>query len=366
MSLKSDPKDRLPPIPIPIERKWREFRLRFVPGIVLLATVGAVAFMWSQYVRAPTFQGEAETVESRVSSPHAGTLARIDVSRFQRVSKGEALAVLIPNDPRTQLALLQSQIDILRARMEPRLTGQRNATDYEQLRLEWLLQKIRLASTRVKLARAENELRRDEQMFLEKVVSEDRYDESLKERDRFRTEVQEIEQMTAEMEKTLETLATLGKTETAGSAFAAISAALEAQEQRLRLAESNLGPVTLTAPIDGMVSSIYRQAGENVQNGDPIIALAALESNRIVGYLRQPLSIEPEIGMAVEIRIRSAPPTVRMAAISHVGTQFETVSKALAIQRPAGAADVGLPIEVSLPPGLRIRPGEIVDLVILP
>jgi len=366
MSLKSDPKDRLPPIPIPIGRKWREFKLRVVPGIVFLATAGAVVFMWSHYVKAPTFRGEAEAVQSRVSSPHAGMIEQINVSRFQRVSKGEALAVLIPNDPRIQLALLQSQIDILRARMEPRLTGQRNATDYEQLRLEWLLQKIRLATTRVKLARAENELRRDEQMFQEKVVSEDRYDESLKERDRLKTEVQEIEQLTVEMEKTLETLATLGKTETAGSAFAAISAALEAQEQKLRLAESNLGPVTLTAPIDGMVSLIYRQAGENVQNGDPIIALTALESSRIVGYLRQPFSIEPEIGMPVEIRIHSALPTMRMAEISHVGTQFETVSKALAIRRPAGAADVGLAIEVSIPPGVRIRPGEIVDLVIVP
>lgn len=366
MSLKSDSTERLPRIPIPRGQLWREFRLRAVPGIIFLVTSVAVALIWSHYVSAPTLQGEVESVQSNVSSPQAGTLTQVNVTRFQRVSQGEALAVLIPSDPQVSLALLQSEIDLLRARLEPRLTGQRNAADYERLRLEWLLQKVHLATAQVDLARAENEFRRSEQLYRENVISEDLYDSSLKTRDSLKTNVEASVNVVAELEQSLGRLEGLGSSVEFESVVTETVSALRAQEQKLRLTEASIGPITLKAPIDGMVSFIYRQAGENVQNGDPIIALSALDSDRIVGYLRQPLSIEPEVGMQVEVRTRTAPPVALTAHISQVGTRFEVVSEALAIQRAGGAMDVGLPIEISLPPSLRVRPGEIVDLVIHP
>ena len=357
---------QLPRIPVPPGRRWREFRLRVVPGIVFLVTSAAVALIWNQHLSVSTLQGEVESVQSNVSSPHAGILTQVNVTRFQKVSQGEAVAVLIPNDPRIPLALLQSEIDLFRARLEPRLSGQRNATDYERLRLEWLLQKVQLATAQVKLARAENQLRRSEHLFREDVISADLYDSSLKTRERLKANVEESSNVVVELEKGLESLKELGSSVEFESVVTETVSTLRAHEQKLRLTEASIGPITLKAPIEGMVSFIYRRPGENVQNGDPIIALSALDSDRIIGYLRQPLSIEPEVGMQVEIRTRTAPPVVHTAQISEVGTRFEVVSEALAIQRAGGAMDVGLPIEISLPTNMRVRPGEIVDLVIHP
>jgi len=44
---------------------------------------------------------------------------------------------------------------------------------------------------------------------------------------------------------------------------------------------------------------------------------------------------------------------------------LETIAPALAAPVKFTAVELGLPISVSLPPNLKIRPGEIVDLTLL-
>jgi multidrug resistance efflux pump len=366
MNQNSNPDSRLKPIPIPLGRRWREFRRSVVPGVAFVAAAFAVALMWNRYVQPPTLQGLVEAVQSNVASPRAGVITQINVSRFQKVSQGDVMAVVVPNDPRLPLALLQSEIDVLRARMEPRLAGQRNATGFQQLRLEWLLQKVRLASARVNLARAENELRRSQQLVAARVISEDLHDEAVKNEERIAVEVGLIENVVEELSVSLEGLKASEGSDVQGSVMDETVVALEAHEKKLRIAQESLGPILLKAPMDGVVQTVFKRSGETVQDGDLILALSGLESQRIIGYLRQPISRDPEVGMDVEVRTRAAPPVVLKGEILHVGNQYEEVDRSLAFPRPGGALDVGLPIAVTLPPGLPVRPGEVVDLVIHP
>ena len=60
--------------------------------------------------------------------------------------------------------------------------------------------------------------------------------------------------------------------------------------------EADLNPVTLKAPIDGVVALIEHFSGEAVIAGQPIVSIAAAEPTRIVGYVRSPLSVEPAAG----------------------------------------------------------------------
>ncbi|MCF7762747.1 MAG: hypothetical protein K9N62_03655 [Verrucomicrobia bacterium] len=366
MNQNSNPDSRLKPIPIPPGRRWREFRRSVLPGIAFLSAAFGVALMWNRYVQPPTLQGLVESVQSNVASPRAGVITQINVSRFQKVSEGDVMAVVVPNDPRLPLALLQSELDVLRARMEPRLAGQRNATGFQQLRLDWLLQKVRLASARVNLARAENELRRSVQLVAARVISEDLHDEVVKKRERFAVEVGLIGNVVEELSLSLEGLKASEGSDEQASVLDETIVALEAHERKLSMARESLGPILLKAPMDGVVQTVFRRSGETVQDGDPILALSGLESRRIIGYLRQPILTDPEVGMDVEVRTRAARPVVLKGEILHVGNQYEEVDRSLSFPRPGGALDIGLPIAVTLPAGLPVRPGEVVDLVIHP
>jgi multidrug resistance efflux pump len=337
-----------------------------LPWVGFVAALVGVFAIWSDRLVAPTLRGRVEAVHADVTSPQPGLITEVKVARFQKVARGEPVAVITPNDPRLQFALVQSGLDVLRTRLEPRLNQQRNATDYERLRLEWLLQKVDLAAARVDLARAENELRRDEQLFQAKLISEQLYDFTLKTRDEKRTEVEERAKVIADLEQSLQQLKMLGDPQAPPVAADAILDSLKAQEERLHTAEGQLEPITLKAPIDGMVSAVYRQAGENVQDGEPIISLNAVQPDHIVGYLRQPFPVQPELGMAVEVLMRYPKPSVHEAQVLQVGSQFEPITNSLAIVRPGALVDLGLPIKISWPADLKARPGEVVDLVFRP
>jgi membrane fusion protein, heavy metal efflux system len=366
MNPSSNPAAPLPRIPVPPGQRWREFRIRVMPFATFLAALTGVIFIWRENVAAPMLQGEAESRRALVASPQPGTISELKVVRFQRVSRGEPLGTVLPTDPRMSLSLLQSEIDILRARLEPGFAQQRNATDYERLRLEWLLQKANLASARVALARAENELKRDEALFQQKLISADLYDSSNKTMEQLAVEVAEKTKLLADMELQLQGLKGLGDPTTSSALSDATIAALKSPENKLKLAENQIGPITLTAPVDGVVSFVNRREGENVMDGEPILTITTQESERIVGYLRQPFTIEPEVGMSVEVRTRAQRSTSRLSQITRIGSQLEPITNSLALIRPGAIVDMGLPLEIGIPADLKIRPGELVDLIIRP
>ncbi|MBI4657739.1 MAG: hypothetical protein HY735_02620 [Verrucomicrobia bacterium] len=366
MSPNSDNPSGLPSIPVAPGRRWHEFRTGALPLVGFIAALAAVVFIWRERVGPAGLRGRIEAAQAAVASPQAGVITDLKVIRFQRVARGETVAVITPTDPRLSLAMVQSELEVLRARLEPRLAHQRNATDYERLRLEWLLQKVDLATARVNLARAENELRRNESLFQARLISEDLYDFTLKARDGLRTEVEERLKVISDLEQGLQHLKALGEPQAAPLAGDTLLASIRTQEERLQSADSLLQPIPLLAPIDGMVSAVYRQEGENVQNGDLIIAVSASQPEYILGYLRQPIAVEPAVGMPVEVRMRSPKPSVHFAQILQVGSQLEPITNSLALVRPSLLMDMGLPIKVSVPLDLKARPGEVVDLVLLP
>jgi hypothetical protein len=128
------------------------------------------------------------------------------------------------------------------------------------------------------------------------------------------------------------------------------------------------------------VSAIYRRAGENIVAGEPILMITASQPERIVGYLLPPMAIEPKVGMTVTVRARSFRREAASAKITQVGSFMDLVPPVLVgpvntrvtglnnrgLDTNSRLLDVGLPVAVSLPTGLRLRPGELVDLALEP
>jgi multidrug resistance efflux pump len=327
--------------------------------VIFCAAVAVAVTCWRQVGTSTGMTGMGEGVRATVSTPVPARLHSLLVKPYQTVRAGEPVAVLLPNDPRIEFDLLQTELSISRLSLQPTI-AEENAMNFEQIRVDFLRTKADLAIAKVNLERAENQVRRNEPLFKEKLVSEDIYDISVKTRDMYRAEVFERSNAVAQMEYRLADLQSLGSPKSATNAL--VAATLDRLRALQLAAASNLAPITLTSPIDGMVMTVLRRAGENVIEGEPILGINSFTSERVVGYLRQPYPMQPEIGLEASMVTRERNPRKFTGFITEIGAQVETITNALAFVRPGTLVDAGLPVIISLPKNAPLRPGEIVDL----
>lgn len=128
-------------------------------------------------------------------------------------------------------------------------------------------------------------------------------------------------------------------------------------------------PIALTAPIEGVITKIHRFPGDTnavVAAGEPIMTVTAPRPDRIIAFLRQPLTFDPKPGMKVVIRPRARSRKTFDAMIDKVSPQLAPIRGALL---PPGQTriELGLPIIIEkIPADLALYAGEIVDLTIYP
>jgi multidrug resistance efflux pump len=343
--------------------------VRWLPPLVFIAGFGAAALLWRGNVASLTILGQAEPVVSDVSCYKPGVLAELNVTRFQRVNAGDPVGKVLVTEPSvlaSSLAVIQAEIESLRVNLKPVVAQQRNAMDYDQLRLDWMKQRAQWASAQVNLDLAEAEYHRMDALFKDKIVSERVYEQAKAARDRLQKEVEELGKLVAEGETNLLSLQVTNKAEISKVSTDPLAAAIAVQESKLRLTEAELSPRVIKAPIDGIVTTIYHRPGEAVNAGQPIVAIATLSPVRIVGYLRVPLAARPTVGMEVQVRTRGLHREVGKATVTEVGTQLESLPATLL--GPINFANIvqGLPLDISLPANLKILPGELVDITLLP
>jgi len=282
------------------------------------------------------------------------------VRPYQVVRKGDVVAIIQPYDSRAQLDLLKSELEVARFQSQGTIPEQ-NAMNYERVRAEYLWQKAELAKARINLEHAEKDLRRNEALIKEKLISTQLYDVSLRERDVCLAEAEEIGRGVAEMELRLQKLQALGDP-LANPTPLSDTGRVARFSQQLAVAQTNWNSIQITAPIDGMISYINRQTGEFVMDGEPILSMNSMGSERIVGYLRQPYHFDPQVDMPVKVVTRSRQRQQFRSKIFQVGAQLENITNELAIIRPMTLVDMGLPVVVDVPKGVHLRPGELVDI----
>ncbi len=356
-------------IRVPLSERWRDLRLRFIPAFVFLGAACALLVLWKQNLAAPSMLGQVEPVQASVSSYRPGMLAELNVARFQHVKADDAVGQVLVTDPRilaSSLAVIQSEIESLRIGMMPIVSQQRTAMDYNQLRVEWMRQRAQLGMSRVSLQLANTDLHRMEELYREKIVSQRVYEQAKASQEKLQSEVTELAQLVDEQATNFEFLQMTNSTDLAHISDAPLRAAIAAQEAKLKLTEAELSPIILRAPFEGTVNVIYKRSGEAITAGEPIITIASLNAVRIISYLRAPVLSEPALRTRVEVRTRGLRRQVGQGEIVEIGSQFEPIAPALQPALKPVAIELGLPIGVSLPSNLKVRPGELVDLSVLP
>jgi multidrug resistance efflux pump len=362
MRARPEDSNPLPRIPVPFSARWREFRTRLLPPCIMLIVIGAIVPLWKEAAVNTGISGIGEGVRSLVSSPRRGVLQQVLVRPYQTVQAGQPLAVLMPIDPMAQIDLVQTELEIARLRLMPTL-AEDNAVDYQRLRMDLFRTKSELAMAEVNVRRAESDVRRSKPLYEQKLLSEDLYELAMSTRDLYRAEIEQKSNTVAELELQLKNLQSFQLPEFHSTNDLKFRLA-EKLENTYRQAITNWDAVVLRAPIAGMVTVIYRQEGENIAEDEALVGINAYWSDRIVAYLRQPLPMRPAVGTPVLITTRNRERLQYQSEIAEIGAQFEIITNALAFVKEGALVDSGLPFTISLPPGLKLRPGEVVDLAI--
>jgi multidrug resistance efflux pump len=354
--------ERLPPIPTPSSQLWRQVRLQYLPVLVFVIGLVAAGVLWTQWVAPPTLIGEAEVVRAELRSTQNGMLAELNVDLLQSVKAGQAVGRVIVSDPKVldaSLAVIRAEIEVLRTTTD---------MNFERLRLDWMSKRVELISLRAQLHQAEATLARVTALHGIKLVTDEEFDVAKNTRDAFESRVKAQEELVTRIEPELRPLAVANGRTIPTAAAAGLDAAMKQKEEQVRLLEAQLSPVVLVAPLDGVVTQLHRRNGEIISTAEPILQITATHSTRIIGFLRQPLPLEPKPGMEVEVRTRTFLRRVGTSRVAQVGSQLEPISPTLlaAMRLPVAAiaTDFGLRVHVTAPEGLTLRPGEQVDLII--
>jgi multidrug resistance efflux pump len=146
-----------------------------------------------------------------------------------------------------------------------------------------------------------------------------------------------------------------------------LAAAIEPIRQAIAAAESRAEEVSaqvdvqvIRSPISGTVSAIFSHPGQGVSAGDWILTVAADEAESITGYVPDFHRFRPTKGMRVGVRLRVPGSQMLDSVVQEVGSQWETMPAELL--RDPQVPQVALPVQIAIPGGLVVRPGELVDL----
>jgi multidrug resistance efflux pump len=351
--------DPLAPIPTPPAQRWREFRIQALPVLTFIGVLVCVVALWHNYVLPTNIVGEVEAIHADVISALPGTVKELKVKRFQRVSAGEEVAVISTMDTETlqaSLRMIEADLKLMRARMQ--LDIERNENTYQQLRLEYLKERVDLDLERINARIYALEVARLEKLLTNApaIIAQTEYEVALRLASVASTNVIEREKYLAEKEKILPTLIPSPR------ADEAILEDIKAQEEQLRATSQT---ISLKSPIDGMVSLVAHLPGEKIVPNLPIVSISATQATRIVGYVRRPFNVLPKVGDTVTIRRQSFKREVAPGMITEVSGQLEPISTNL-VPPPANGVrfEMGLPFAVSIPAELALIPGEPVDLIL--
>jgi multidrug resistance efflux pump len=351
--------DKLPPIPTPASQRWREFRIQVLPLIIFIFVLCAVVLLWRNFVQPTGIVGEVESIKADVISLQDGLVVRLGVDRFEHVEAGQELGEISSSSDdflKASIAAIEADLRIMDARIA--LDLQRNEQSFQQMNMEILQQRVELAKEKALLIQASNSFKRAEQEFNQapKLISDNDYDIAKATFETLQGAVAERAKLVGDMNETLQKLHTPASPEDK-------DVVAEAIKTKIEELEASLKPMTLKAPMSGVISTIYHRAGEKVVRGVPILTITAPHSDRIVGYLRQPINRRPTTNDMVVVSTRTQKRQVGRAQIIRVGSQMELINPAL-LSTDSNRIEVGLPILVTLPDGLKLVPGEFVDLSI--
>jgi HlyD family secretion protein len=133
----------------------------------------------------------------------------------------------------------------------------------------------------------------------------------------------------------------------------------------VRLVDAQIAQLTLTAPMDGIVTSRSAQAGETATAGSPLLTIANLDEVTLVIYVPENRVGQVRLGQGVEVQVDSFPSQVFVGHVANIASEAEFTPRN--VQTQEERVNLVFAVKVSIPNAdQKLKPGMPADATILP
>jgi HlyD family secretion protein len=134
-------------------------------------------------------------------------------------------------------------------------------------------------------------------------------------------------------------------------------------EAGVRLVDAQIAHLTLTAPMDGVVTSRSAQVGETATAGMPLLTVANLDEVKLVIYVPETRVGQVSLGERVEVRVDSFPGRVFVGEVANIAGEAEFTPRN--VQTQEERVNLVFAVKVRIPnPGHLLKPGLPADATI--
>ena len=274
--------------------------------------------------------------EAELSFKVSGQVIELPVRGAQQVVKGDVIAQLDKRSFEATVTQLQSQRDQALAELKALRSGAR-AEEVASL-------EANVAAARAQYNQAQDQLERTQQLFDEGIVAKARL-----EQDQAATEV-----ALASLQSAEEQLA-IGKAGGRAEEIEGAEAAIRGLDAQLRTAQDNLEDATLRAPFDGIIARRDIENFTNIQAGQTIVLLQALD----VVYLAFDVPGPDVLIWASNDDVQSV---VNLDAIPGDSLEAELVE--FSTQADAGTQTYRARVSIDVPEEANVLPGMVGSVVV--
>jgi multidrug resistance efflux pump len=394
-------------------------RVHFIPIVVWLGTVVIVVALFSHRSRRYELAGVAQGQIHQIAATCTGRLESVSVELFDKVTKGQVLAVVngvLPDEPTrfelgAQVAALQASIAQISA--ETKAARAEYIADVNGLKTEWAADGRSFATdasdTEERILELTTEIETDQALSNELDVAIKRFlvggglndgndvavfDLKLLQAQRatFQTRIEHNKRVREQLQRELKAMVAresefkskhepyLGTSDEQAEEVRirqmealerekdVVLAQLEALEMRAFL--------ELKSPIDGIIipipgnsneidlrrpgENLLRRAGEVVRAGEPIFAVVETEPHEIVAYVNERQLSRVREGTAVRLIKNTEPAQMAISQVTYVSPVLERMPERLWVS-PA-VPQWGRAVLIGVPPGLELVSGELVGI----
>jgi multidrug resistance efflux pump len=136
-------------------------------------------------------------------------------------------------------------------------------------------------------------------------------------------------------------------------------------EAAVHIVDAQIARLTLTAPMDGIVTSRSAQVGETATAGMPLLTLANLDVVTLVIYVPTTRVGQVELGQEVEVQVDSYPERVFLGRVSNIAREAEFTPRN--VQTQEERVNLVYAVKVRIPnPNHALKPGLPADATLLP
>jgi membrane fusion protein, multidrug efflux system len=248
--------------------------------------------------------GNIHTIASKVN----GTVKTIYVKSNQFVKKGDLLVDLDMADYEAKVQEASSGVSAERGKFSEAET-QIAVSNNRLAEISAVLGTVKanLELQEANLKQAERDSRRAENLFKSETISKERYEKMVTAYSVALAQVKAAKEQVIQAEKAYETQKTVVKQVTALST--AQSSVIKEKEAKLNTAQLNYGYTKIYAPVDGYVTKKSVEIGNQIQAGQPLMAVVPLsvEDIYITANYKETQLEKVKPGLKVEFKVDTFP-----------------------------------------------------------